>query len=432
MFDCSRRAFLERVVETAGVTLLATHTPLQAQQPKPNELATSGSAHPELASFDELMTTFVKEQQVPGAALAVTKDSCLVYARGFGLADRQRQQAVEPTALFRIASLSKPITAVAVLQLVERTKLTLEAKVWDVLKLPEPSDTRWKQVTILHLLQHTGGWDRDKSFDPMFRSVFIAQMLNVSPPAEPQHIIRYMLGQPLDFDPGSRYAYSNLGYCILGRVIGRIAGVAYERYVQQEILAPLGIRRMRLGKTLPTQRVATEVVYYNEKDRTGPAVVGTIGERVPLPYGAWSLEAMDAHGGWLASAVDLVRFASAFDVPAACPILRPESIATMSARPAGVAGYEAGSTPRMVYYACGWQVRLLGRQNQANTWHMGLLAGTSTLLVRRYDGKNWAVLFNTHNGPDGQPLASKIDGLIHKAADRVQSWPTTDQFPQLL
>src|SRR5215813_12315238 len=222
MFDCSRRAFLERVVETAGVTLLATHTPLQAQQPKPNELATSGSAHPELASFDELMTTFVKEQQVPGAGLAVTKDSRLVYARGFGLADRQRQQAVEPTALFRIASLSKPITAVAVLQLVERTKLTLDAKVWDVLKLPEPSDTRWKQVTILHLLQHTGGWDRDKSFDPMFRSVFIAQMLNVSPPAEPQHIIRYMLGQPLDFDPGSRYAYSNFGYCILGRVIERI------------------------------------------------------------------------------------------------------------------------------------------------------------------------------------------------------------------
>src|SRR5712691_4581695 len=167
MFACSRRAFLERVVETAGVALLATHTPLQAQQPKPNELATSGIDYPELASFDELMTTFAKEQQVPGAVLAVTKDSRLVYARGFGLADRQRLQAVQPTALFRIASLSKPITAVAVLQLVERTKLTLDAKVWDVLTLPEPSDARWKQVTILHLLQHTGGWDRDKSFDPM-------------------------------------------------------------------------------------------------------------------------------------------------------------------------------------------------------------------------------------------------------------------------
>ncbi|HSX80035.1 MAG TPA: serine hydrolase domain-containing protein, partial [Candidatus Saccharimonadia bacterium] len=332
MFNCSRRVFLARVLETVGVVLLATRTPLQAQQPRPGELATSGIAHPELASFDELMTMFVKEEQVPGAGLAVTKDSRLVYARGFGLADRQQQQAVQPTAMFRIASLSKPITAVAVLQLVERKKLTLNAKVWDVLTLPEPSDARWRQVTILHLLQHTGCWDRDKSFDPMFRSVRIAQALNVSPPAEPRHIIRYMLGQPLDFEPGSRHAYSNFGYCLLGRVIERASGVAYERYVQQEVLAPLGIRRMRLGKSLPAQRVATEVVYYADKDRTGSAVVGAIGERVPLPYGAWSLEAMDAHGGWLASAVDLVRFAAAFDVPATCHILRPESIATMFAR----------------------------------------------------------------------------------------------------
>lgn len=432
MFDCSRRAFLEKVVETAGVALLATRTPLRAQRPKRFELAPSGIDHLELASFDELMSTFMKEQQVPGAVLAVTKNSRLVYARGFGLADRQRQQAVQPTALFRIASLSKPITAVAVLQLVERTQLTLDAKVWDVLKLPEPSDARWKQVTILHLLQHTGGWDRDKSFDPMFRSVLIAQTLNVSPPADPQHIIRYMLGQPLDFDPGSRYAYSNFGYCLLGRVIECVAGVAYERYVQQEVLALLGVRHTQLGKTLPAQRVANEVVYYDEKDRTGSAVVGTIGERVPLPYGAWSLEAMDAHGGWLASAVDLVRFATAFDVPAACKILRPESIATMFARPEGAAGYEASGTPKAVYYGCGWQVRPIGRQGHANTWHTGSLAGTSTLLVRRYDGKNWAALFNTSNGPDGQRLANKIDGLVHKAADGVQSWPNTDQFPQLL
>ena len=70
MFNCSRRVFLARVLETVGVALLATRTSLQAQQPRPGELATSGIDHPELASFDELMTTFVKEQQIPGAALA--------------------------------------------------------------------------------------------------------------------------------------------------------------------------------------------------------------------------------------------------------------------------------------------------------------------------------------------------------------------------
>ena len=159
----------------------------------------------------------------------------------------------------------------------------------------------------------------------MFRSAGIAQALNVSPPAGPQHIIRYMVGQPLDFDPGSRYACSNFGDRLLGRVIERVAGVAYERYVQQAVLAPPGFCRMRLGKTLPVERVADEVMYYDDQDRTGSAVVGTIGERVPVPYGAWSLEALDAPAGWMASAVDLVRLASALDVPAACPSCGPRA-----------------------------------------------------------------------------------------------------------
>src|SRR5262245_60544688 len=135
---------------------------------------------------------------------------------------------------------------------------------------------------------------------------------------------------------------------------------------------------------------------------------------------------------WLASAVDLARFAAAFDVPAACPILRPESIATMFALPEGPAGYEADGTPKAVYYGCGWQVRPIGRQGHANTWHLGWLDGTSALLARRYDGKNCAALCNTSHGPDGQRLANKMADILHQAADQVQSWPTTDQFPQLL
>jgi N-acyl-D-amino-acid deacylase len=432
MVDYSRRAFLEKVAAAVGGALLGPLTPLRAQPPRPGALAISGLAHPALASFDALMTTFVQEQQVPGAVLAVTQDRRLVYARGFGWADRQRQQAVQPTALFRIASLSKPITAVAVLQLIERHQLTLDAKVWEVLKLSEPADARWKQVTIGQLLQHTGGWDRAQSFDPMFRSARIAQTLNVSPPAAPQHIIHYMVGRPLDFAPGSRYARSNFGYCLLGRVIERVTGVAYERYVQQAVLAPLGVQRMRLGKTLPAERVAGEVVYYDAEDRTRPAVVGPIGKWVPVPYGAWALEALDAPAGWLASAVDLVRFAAAFDVPAACPILRHESIVTMFARPAGPAGYEPGGTPKAIYYGCGWQVRPIGQQGDADTWHFGRLDGTSALLARRYDSKNFAVLFNMNNAPDGQPLAAKMAGLLHQAVDHVHSWPTTDQFPQWL
>jgi len=424
----TRRQFLRQSGCLASVAACA---PILALSCKTHPAASNGPLtgidQPELAGFDELLVSIGQKYEVPGAALAVTKDSRLVYARGYGLADRDAGQRVEPKSLFRIASLSKPITAVGVLQLVERGKLGLEDKVHSVLELPEPSDKRWKDVTILQLMRHTGGWDRGVSFDPMFRSVEIAADQGVDPPAMPEQIIAYMLEQPLDFDPGARYAYSNFGYSLLGRVIERVTRMPYDRYIRQAVLGPLGVRRMKLGKTLPEGRAKDEVKYYDEKDREGPAVMGDIGASVPLPYGAWCLEAMDAHGGWIASAPDLVRFASAFDKPQRCSILSIAGITTMFARPCGAAGYEDDGSPKSHYYGCGWSVRPAGSSG-ANTWHTGALAGTSTLLVRRHDGLSWAVLFNTRKGTAGKNLSSVIDPLLHEAANAVVTWPDHDLF----
>jgi CubicO group peptidase (beta-lactamase class C family) len=428
----TRRAFLDSAARMCAGSTLAANLPVFAGQSASHDPAMTGAHRAELGPFDELMTSFVKEQHVPGAALAVTKEGRLVYARGFGGADREGHQTVAPNALFRIASISKPITAAAVLHLVENNRVGLDDTVWHLLKLAESADARWKNVTLLHLLQHTGGWDRDVSFDPMFRYRRIAEALKVSLPIEPQHIIQFMLTQPLDFDPGTRYAYSNFGYCLLGRVIEHVTGSTYEHYVQKHVLRLVGIGRMRLGKTPLAERAHGEVMYYDERDREGPAVVGNIGAAVPLPYGAWSLEVMDAHGAWLASAVDLVRFASAFDEPGKCPILRADSVEKMFAHPQGLAGYQADGSPHPAYYACGWNVRPIGSKGRRNTWHAGALDGTSTLLVRRHDRTNWAVLFNTRNGPNGKSLSGQIDSLVHKAADQVTTWPKLDLFDQLL
>lgn len=396
----------------------------------PADVPTTGRPDPRLASFDRLMTRFLRENELPGAALAVARNGRLVYARGFGWADRTAKELVQPEALFRIASISKPITAAAVLQLAERGRFKLDDPVFDVLQLHEPKepgvrfDPRWRKVTILHLLQHRGGWDRAKSFDPMFRSPAIVKELGVRPPADPQAIIRYMLRRPLDFDPGSKDVYSNFGYCLLGRVVEKVSGQTYEEYVRKEALAPLGIRTMRLGATLLDQRARGEVKYHVAKDATRSAVMGPhLGEPVPLPYGAWCLEAMDAHGGWLASAPDLVRFASAFDNPRRCKILKLKSIEIMFARPPGAAGHKPDGKPRDAYYACGWMVRPIGNTGRANIWHGGSLDGTSTLLVRRYDGLAWAVLFNSRDMPNKGTPTGVIDSLLHEAADAVQTWP---------
>src|SRR5690606_22434583 len=102
---------------------------------------------------------------------------------------------------------------------------------------------------ILHLLQHRGGWDRDKSFDAMFQSVRFAQTLGIDSPAKANDVIRAMQSVPLDFEPGERYAYSNYGYCLLGRVIEKFSGQSYEDYVKEHVLAPTGVTAMCVGGT---------------------------------------------------------------------------------------------------------------------------------------------------------------------------------------
>src|SRR5208282_4060094 len=229
----------------------------------------TGLREPKLAAYDDLMSNFMREHKPPGAALAVAYHGRLVYARGFGFADLEKHEPVRPTSLFRIASVSKPFTAAAVTHLVENGKLRLDERVFPLLKL-QPHlergarlDPRWHEITIRHCLQHTGGWNRDKSFDPMSAATAeqVAKALRVPLPINPKQIIRYTMGKPLDFNPGTAYVYSNFGYCLLGRVIEAASGKPYHEFVRQTIFEPLGIRGMRQGKNLLKDRAPGEVKY---------------------------------------------------------------------------------------------------------------------------------------------------------------------------
>lgn len=402
--------------------------------------AATGPAMPKLAAYDELMAAFMREHKPPGAALAVAYHGRLVYARGFGHADVEKREAVRPALLFRIASLSKPFTAATVMHLIQQGKLHFDERVLPLLKL-QPHlergarlDPRWHEITVRQCLQHTAGWNRDKSFDPMSAETAeqVAKALRVPLPVGPRQIIRYTMGKPLDFNPGTAYAYSNFGYCVLGRVIEAVSGKPYHEFVRETIFIPLGIRGMQLGKNLLKDRAAGEVRYYDSRRRTGRAICGAkIGAEVPLPYGVECIESMDANGGWIASAVDLVRFAVALDDPKRCPILGEESILAMLAPPPGPVGHGPKGRPKPTYYACGWDVRPAARQPDKFTkWHGGLLAGSSTLLVCRDDGIDWAVLFNSDAGKDGKEYAGLIDPLLHKPADEIKDWPEIDLFPR--
>jgi N-acyl-D-amino-acid deacylase len=406
----TRRAFL-------AAAAAAVARPLHADGP------------PALAPFDRLMTSFLADHAVPGATLAVARRGRLVYARGYGYADLDRKVPVRPRALFRIASISKPLTAVAVLQFVDAGKVKLDDPVMKYvpqrphLVAGAEVDPRLKDVTVRHCLNHTGGWDRDRSGDPIGMMGAITRALGTTAPVPAADVIRYTLGRPLDFDPGARFAYSNVGYLLLGRVIETASGIGYERYVRERVLAPVGVTTTQLGRALPENRAADEVRYYDARRSTGVCQYPPrVGQRVPFPDGAGNLEGYEAHGGWVSSAVDLVKFAAAFDEPARCPILSANAIRTMWDCPAGAAGHDAGGNPKSVFYGLGWDVRPQ-QAGGVNAWHSGLISGTSTLLVRRSDGLSWAVLFNTDRTPDGKVLSGIIDPLIHRAAAEVTAWP---------
>jgi len=403
---------------------LAFSTSFSFSIQKPNEETQ------DLLPFDDEMEAFMEARKVPGGSLAIVKDRKLIYARGYGLADREKKLPAKADSLFRIASISKPFTAVGILRLVEQGKLKLDDKALDLLNFPEkPLDIRWGQVTVRHLLHHTAGWDRDISFDPMFRPGQIARELAVEAPAKPEHIIRYMLGRKLDADPGFRYAYSNFGYCILGRIIEKIAKQDYEEFIKKEVLTPAGITRMKLGQTLAIRQAKDEVKYYMPKESLVDCVFPSVKEKVPWPYGGFYLEAMDSHGAWIASAVDLVRFAAALDAPQHSPLLKPETIKEMYEPPAPPASRSAEGKLHDSYYGLGWLVRPVGREGKANYWHNGSLPGTSTLLVRRSDGLTWAALFNQRSSDQKLPDGA-IDGALHKAASKVKDWPKEDLFPK--
>jgi len=396
--------------------------------PKPESRGAQGAM-----TLDRFFQAFLDRHRVPGCAVAITHEGRLVYARGFGWGDVAERRPVTPTSLFRIASISKPITAVAILKLVEQGKLKLDDRVFDILNY-EPHlegdakfDERQREITIRHLLSHRGGWDRDRSFDAMFQSVRFANALKVPPPADQATIIRCMLGQPLDFPPGERYAYSNYGYCLLGRVIEQRTGTTYEAYVRKELLEPVGIRSIQLGHSRWEQRHGEEVRYYDPG--TGPSVfVADQGQTIPFAYGGFNLEAMDAHGGWLASATELVRFAAALDENNSGPLLRPESLRVMLQRVAPDAAVDKTGKPRPTHYALGWNVREDAAGQPLVGWHTGSLPGTATILMRRADRLNIAVLFNARVSPLAEHLTRDLEGPLVTTLDQIKAWPDGDLF----
>jgi N-acyl-D-amino-acid deacylase len=380
----------------------------------------TGRAGPGLEKFDHIMHGILARYDLPGATLAIAKDGRLVLARGYGWADVATRRPVVPESLFMLASVSKSITAVTVLKLVEEGRLSLDAKVLEILRHLRPPprhemDPRWREITVRMLLYHAGGWSREESGDPLAQERRDARALRVSWPLTPTQLARYMLGRPLDFDPGTRADYSNFGYMLLGLIVEHFAdepevlGVRrYEAYVRQHTLRPMDIHRMRLA-IRPGHAIPAEVDSYTKEGRVAPPLL-------PPPH--------FASGAWLGSSVDLVRFLSNVDGSRGRRLLSEEITRQMFSPPPPPVPLRKNGT----HFGMGWDAVGYTPEGQWYTKDGGL-SGTRTRIEHRPNGVNFAVFINS--GMDhsvGMELGEEMLREIRNTITEIPDWPKVDFF----
>ena len=371
---------------------------------------------PDYPDAGKIINSFLNRWSIAGASVAVSKDGKLIYARGFGLADTVEKIQAQPFNQFRIASISKLVTAIAVMKLHEQGKLSLEDKVFGtngILNDPffdEPKDKRVYDITVEQLLSHEAGWTQ-RYGDQMFMPIVVAEKLNLKPPVDTKMIVRFALDKRLHYTPGMGRAYSNLGYSVLGLVIEKITGMPYEKYCQQSIMEPLGIYDMTIAGNLQSEKAPFEVTYYETSNVVlKPSIYGT-GELVTPRYGGNDIRTLGGAGAWIATAPDLMRLLLAIDGFQTRPdILSNQSIQFMTDNSNGFA-------------PVGWKTTVI----DGNWWRTGSFPGSAGMLKRQPDGTAWVVLLNSSawNGPE---IYSYINNMMTRVISKINPLQEYDLF----
>ena len=249
----------------------------------PRRLARLETAFP---AIDSLMRDFAERSHVPGIAWGVVVDGALVHVGTAGLRELSSRSPVDTTTVFRIASMTKSFTALAILQLRDAGRLALddpaERYVPELASLRYPTSDSPK-ITIRHLLTHSAGFPEDNPWGDQQLAATDAEM---------SALLRG--GIPFSTAPGTSYEYSNYGFAILGRIVANVSGMPYPRYVTERVLLPLGMR----STTLEAAAVPADRLAHGYRWQDGEWI-----EERQLPDGAFG-----PMGGMLTSIGDLGRW----------------------------------------------------------------------------------------------------------------------------
>ncbi len=326
--------------------------------------------------LEEALTQKMVQYDIPGLSIAVIRNEKLAYLKSFGYSDKEDNKIASNEDLYRIADVSKVLTWIATLRLIDDWGSPLDDIVFGSNSIlgkdyPAPPIGSGKDLlTVENFLEHKSGWI-NSPYDPMMVDHTLTQ----------SQIIRdILLNRPLTYTPGTTYHDLNFGYCVLGRVIEKITNIPYENYVKS-IMNEFGVVNIKIGGNTLRERLTDEVKYYqNEKD----------------PY-SLNIRRMDAHGGWIASAKDLAKIMVRIDGN----LNVPDIFLT--------------APTNQVYTTSHWV-------------QYGSLPGCSSIVHRLDNNYSFIVLTNTRTESDPSLLITDLDNTVIDQIKARPSWPSYDLF----
>ncbi|HEX3718625.1 MAG TPA: serine hydrolase [Verrucomicrobiae bacterium] len=369
----------------------------------PADRPATGPIVPELAPLQVAMTNYLVSHQFEAGAIALMYDSRLVLREGYGWRDTNFTQVIHPDNLFRLASVSKMLTASAIQKLMDEGVISNGTLIYSYLGISPwggvLGDARITNITVEELLNHSGGWDRDTSpvGDPPFDTIQISEDMGLNYPAAPTNVISWMFSKPLDFAPGTTNVYSNFGYQILGRIIEKASGMSYMDYIQHVLLPssvllnPIGFTNIIQARSRPRDLAPWEIWYADLPTLYQSAVDYPTNLQVRWADGGGYYESFDSFGGISASAIGLCYY---------------------------LLNYWEGGDQRVFDEYYGWDYIFYGSLPATTTvLHQNISQSpTST------NGIEYALLFNER---DSDPNDNEeADDAVLAASTNITSWPT--------
>lgn len=349
-------------------------------------LTNSMSDSPQLEDMENKIKRYLLRWEINGAQIAVTRNDSLLYVKGFGWADMEKKQEMQPSNIMRLASVSKLLTAVGVMRLAEVGTLKLSDHVFgpkgilnDTAFTNAIKDQRYLDITVEQLLRHKAGFTTGAG-DPMFSTRYIMMQNRLTTPPNNNTLMKILLKRRLGFTPGTAKRYSNVGYTLLSMIIEKKTRMSYEDYMRRFVFEPAGCYDFHIAGSYEKDRRRNEVKYYMHKGSEPVYEYNNSGRMVEKCYGENDIPNLKGAGAWCASAAELSRLVASIDLlPGVKDILSKKSVEFMTRE---MPDHD---------FSIGWNFCPKGRP-----WiRTGSLSGTSALVLRYPDGECWILITNT-------------------------------------